>query len=142
MHRRALFVLMGLTLLAGASACDSTRPFISDVDLARQAWLRSRPAAYTFEVASAYSWFPRSDFVRVEVEDGIVVEATDPSGDPVEAFTLTLDSLWGRVLTARQRGELNSARFDRNGVPIEIDYGPWELDGGVAFWVRNFVRRR
>lgn len=133
--------MMSIALLA-APGCDSTRPFTLDVDLARQAWLRSRPAEYTFELASASSWFPKSGYTRVKVEDGVVVEATDPEGNLSENFTTTVDTLWERLLAARERGELNSARFDRNGVPVEINYGPWELDGGIAFWVRNFVRRR
>lgn len=133
--------MMSLALLA-APGCDSTRPFTLDVDLARQAWLRSRPAEYTFELASASSWFPKSGYTRVKVDDGVVVEATDPEGNLSENFTTTVDTLWERLLAARERGELNSARFDRNGVPVEINYGPWELDGGIAFWVRNFVRRR
>jgi hypothetical protein len=142
MRTRISFVVMSLALLAAVPGCESTRPFISDVNLARQVWVRSRPTAYRFEVASASSWFPKSGYTRVEVEDGVVVEATDPEGNPTENFTLTVDSLWGLLLAARERGELNSARFDRNGVPVKFDYGPWELDGGVGFWVRNFVRRR
>ena len=141
MRTRISFVVMSLALLA-LPGCDSTRPFTLDVDLARQAWLRSRAAEYTFELASVSSWFPKSGYTRVKVEDGVVVEATDPEGHPRENFTTTVDTLWDRLLAARERGELNSARFDRNGVPVEIHYGPWELDGGVAFWVRNFVRRR
>jgi hypothetical protein len=141
MRTRISFVAMSLAL-AIAAGCDSTRPFTLDVDLARQVWLRSRPAQYTFEVASASSWFPKSGYTRVKVENGVVVEATDPEGNPRENFTTTVDTLWSRLLVARERGELNSARFDGNGVPVEINYGPWELDGGVAFWVRYFVRRR
>lgn len=41
-----------------------------------------------------------------------------------------------------ERGELNSASFDRHGVPVKFDYGPWEVDGGVGYWVRNFTRIR
>lgn len=135
------FVVMSLALLT-VPGCDSTRPFTLDVDLARQIWLRSRPAEYSFELASQSSWFSKSGYTRVNVEDGVVVEATDPEGNPSENFTTTVDTLWDRLLAARERDELNSARFDRNGVPVEINYGPWELDGGIAFWVRNFVRRR
>ena len=141
MRTRISFVVMSLALLA-LPGCDSTRPFTVDVDLARQAWLRSRAAEYTFELASASSWVPKSGYTRVKVEDGVVVEATDPEGNSRANFTTTVDTLWDRLLAARERGELNSARFDRNGVPVEINYGPWEVDGGIAFWVRNFVRRR
>jgi len=93
-------------------------------------------------VAFASSWSPMSGYTRVQVHDGEVVEATDSAGTPLDDFTTTVDSLWNRLLAARERGELNSASFDRHGVPVKFDYGPWEVDGGVGYWVRNFTSIR
>ena len=132
-----------VALLLGALSCSGpTEPFHSRIDLARRVWLASHPDAYSFEVAFASSWFPKSGYYRVQVQDGEVVAATDSAGTPRYDFTITVDSLWNRLLAARERGELNSATFDRQGVPVKFDYGPWEVDGGVGYWVRNFMRNR
>jgi hypothetical protein len=141
--KRLSRVVACVALLAGGLSCSGpTEPFHSDIDLARSAWLESHPETYSFEVASASSWFPKSGYFRVQVEDGEVVAATDSAGTALEDFTITVDSLWNRLLAARESGELNSARFDWEGVPVEFDYGAWELDGGVGYWVQNFVRSR
>jgi hypothetical protein len=143
MCKRVFRALACAALLAGGLSCSGpTEPFHSDIDLARRAWLESHPDAYSFEVAFASSWFPRSGYSRVQVQDGEVVAATDSAGTPLDDFTTTVDSLWNRLLAAREVGELNSARFDWEGVPVEFDYGPWELDGGIRYWVRNFMRNR
>jgi hypothetical protein len=136
-------VLACVALLAGGLSCSGpTEPLHWEIGLARRAWLESHPDAYSFEVAFASSLFPKSGYSRVEVQDGEVVAATDSAGTPLDDFTITVDSLWNRLLAARERGELNSASFDSNGVPVRFDYGPWELDGGVGYWVRNFTRSR
>lgn len=136
-------VIASIALLVGGLGCSGpTEPFHSNIYLARRAWLESHPDAYSFEVAFASSWFPRSGYYRVQVRDGEVVAATDSAGTAQNDFTITVDSLWNRLLAARERGELNSARFDREGVPVQFDHGPWELDGGVGYWVRNFMRSR
>ena len=114
----------------------------TDIDLAREAWLATHPLEYTFEVARASSWFAESGYKQVEVSEGIVVSATDPNGRPIEGFSLTLDTLWTYALTARTSGELNSALFDSQGVPIEVDWGRWEVDGGVRYRVQDFARLR
>jgi hypothetical protein len=78
----------------------------------------------------------------VEVSGGVVVAATDSEGSPIEGYSLTLDTLWAHVLSARSRGELNSALFDWQGVPIKVDWGDWALDGGIRYQVQNFVKSR
>lgn len=143
MRKRLSRSLACVALLLGALSCSGpTEPFHSNIGLARRAWLGSHPDAYSFEVAFASSLFPKSGYYRVQVEDGEVVAATDSAGTPRHDFTITVDSLWNRLLAARQRGELNSATFDSEGVPVRFDYGPWELDGGVGYWVQNFMRTR
>jgi hypothetical protein len=54
----------------------------------------------------------------------------------------TIDEIWNRILDARERGQLNSAQFDRQGVPVESDMGPWPVDGGVHYSVRAFTKMR
>jgi hypothetical protein len=82
--------------------------------------------------------FPRSGYYWVRVVNGQVVETRDAAGAPVVGFTLSIDAIWDRLLAARANGELNSALFNRQGVPLETDMGPWELDGGVHYSVRRF----
>jgi hypothetical protein len=132
----------GILLAATQLGCsDPTAPH-SDVDRARRVWLASNVTDYTFEVATATSWFPKSGYYHVSVAGRLVESATDPQGRPLATFTLTVDEIWDRLLAARESGELNSVLFNRQGVPIETDFGPWEVDGGVRYSVRNFVRAR
>jgi hypothetical protein len=139
---RSRRAVLGL-LTAFATNCSSpTEPLHDDVALAREVWLASAPASYTFEVAIATSWVPKSGYFRVQVEGKQVVAATDPTGKPLEDFSLTIDEIWDRLLAARSRGELNSALFDRRGVPVETDMGPWPVDGGVHYSVRGFAAAR
>jgi hypothetical protein len=139
--RRLLFV--GLLVAALVASCSTaTEPLHDDVDLARQAWLASQATSYSFEVATATSWTPKSGYYRVRVADKKVVAASDASGKPIENFSLTIDEVWDRLLAARVKGELNSALFGRHGVPVETDIGPWSVDGGAHYSVRRFVRTR
>ena len=134
--------MLRIFLLASilASCVSPTGPRHTDVDRARQTWLASNAASYTFEVALASSWMPRTGYYRVRVADRAVAAAIDPSGKTIEGFTLTIDEIWDRLLAARVRGELNSALFDSRGVPVEADTGPWPVDGGVHYSVRRFAR--
>jgi hypothetical protein len=131
------------TIIASTAilACSETTtgPRHTDVDLARTVWLTNHPQAYSFEVAKASSWFPSAGYYRVEVSNGQVVAAVDPTGIPVANFTLTVDTIWEMLLVARASGELNSAVFDQRGIPVEADMGPWAVDGGVRYSVRNFT---
>lgn len=117
-------------------------PRSTNVDLARAMWLSSHPQKYSFEVATTSSWFPKSGYKRIQVIDGQAVAATDTAGNTIPNVTLTIDSIWDQLLAARSRDELNSALFNRQGVPIEADMGPWEVDGGFRYSVRNFVPSR
>lgn len=121
------------------SCSGATEPRHVDVDLARTVWLTNHPRAYSFEVATATSWFPKSGYYRVQVSDGQVVAARDSSGKVVDNFSLTVDGIWDQLLAARAKGELNSAFFNQRGVPVESDMGPWPVDGGVHYSVRNFT---
>jgi hypothetical protein len=138
--RRMLASMLASAWLIG---CGSTEPLQSDVDLARRTWLSGGATTYSFEIATTSSWFPKSGYVRVQVAGGRVVAAIAPDGtsQPVTSQP-TLDELWDRILAARDRGELNSADFDRNGVPIETDTGPWPVDGGMHYSVRGYTRVR
>jgi hypothetical protein len=121
----------------------TTEPLHSDVDVARMAWLSEGATSYSFELSTSSSWFPQGAWVRIRVDGGRVVAAValDGVAQPV-ASQATIDDIWDRILDARARGELNSAEFDRRGVPIESDMGPWPVDGGVHYSVRGFTRAR
>ena len=80
-------------------------------------------------------------YYRVTVIGGDVVTATDANGAQVDGFDTTIDLIWDRVLANRANHQLNAAEFDARGVPIEVDYGPWPVDGGVHYSVRNFSTR-
>lgn len=137
--RAAAIVAVAAALL---NCSGTTEPRHTDVDLARSAWLGNHPQAYSFEVAIATSWFPKSGYYHVQVSIGQVVAASDSAGRAVADFTLTVDGIWDQLLAARARGELNSALFNRRGVPVESDMGPWPVDGGVHYSVRSFAESR
>ena len=134
-------ILASVWLVGCADAI--TEPLHSDVDVARAAWLSEGATNYSFELATASSRFAKGGYVRVEVSDRRVVSAVAPLGTPQPLLSPpTLDEIWDRILDARERGQLNSAQFDRNGVPIESDMGPWPVDGGVHYSVRGFTKSR
>lgn len=135
------FVAPAFAMLA--LACDSpAEPTTQDVDLARAEWLVHRPASYSFRFAQASSWAPMSPFVTLVVTGGVVTAAYDENRKPLAVTRAwTIDSVWTTVLTAKQRGELNSATFSLTGVPLEVDYGFWPADGGVHYSIRSFVPR-
>jgi hypothetical protein len=136
LYHRSFAILTALLVLNTACS-EPAGPAISDVDTARAAWLRTSPDDYTFEIASASSWFPRSGYYRVVVEDREVVSVTAPDGSTFH-LAITIDELWERILAARAANQLHRAQFSANGVPLDVDYGPWEVDGGVRYWIRNF----
>lgn len=131
-------------LLAAFGCSDSTDPGsptrITDVDVARNAWVSNHPGSYVFDVAISGSMVMTLNY-RVTVAAGHVVAATNPNGAQVDGFDTTIDSIWDRVLANRANHQLNAAEFDARGVPIEVDYGPWQVDGGVHYSVRNFSTR-
>ncbi len=140
--RRTFAGMLASALLIGCSAA-TTEPLHSDVDVARQAWLAEGATSYSFEVATASSWFPKGGYVRVQVNGGRVVSTVAPVGQPAPVGPPpTLDEIWDRILDARDRGQLNSAQFDGRGVPVESDMGPWPVDGGVHYSVRGFTKSR
>jgi hypothetical protein len=136
--------ILALLLAASLAGCsDSLTDFEpGDVDAAHSRWLAANVMNYTFEVAIQTSWVPQSPFIQVEVADGAVVLAREIDGEVLEEFTLTIDTIWNQLLEARGQGQLNSAAFNNRGVPIEIDFGPWEVDGGVHYSVRRFASSR
>jgi Family of unknown function (DUF6174) len=140
--RRTFVKLLASVWLVGCGGT-TTEPLHSDVDLARRAWLAEGATSYSFRVATTGSWFPGEGYVRVQVDGGRVVAAVAPDGvsAPV-APPPTIDEIWDRLLEARDRGQLNSAEFDRHGVPVETDMGPWPVDGGVHYSVREFTKVR
>ena len=145
MRRLGMLTFAGLlvsALLIACSRATTTEPLHGDVDRARAAWLAAGTTSYSFELATTSSWFPKGGYVAVEVRGGRVVASVAPVGEPSPAgVPPTIDEIWDRILDARARGELNSAQFDRRGVPVESDMGPWPVDGGVHYSVRGFTTR-
>lgn len=139
---RMATVIVVSTALLDCSDATAPAPSHSDVDLARSVWLATHPASYTFDVATTSSWSPTAGYYRVEVRAGEVVSARDPLGRVDPNFTLTVETIWDRLITARAEGQLNSATFDGRGVPLETDMGSWPVDGGVHYSVRDFAATR
>ena len=137
--RLTTFVVSAAVL---ASCSATTEPVITDVNLARTRWLANHPTSYRFELAMATSWTPKGEYFRVEVQDGVVASVRDESGHLVASHAPTLDEIWSELLGAKDRGEFNGAEFSTEGVPLMTNYGRWEVDGGVAYFVRNFARVR
>jgi hypothetical protein len=134
--------LLVLALAVFAIGCSSsTEPVQSNVDAARRRWLSLDSQTYTFDLEMATSWTPRSGFYHVSVNNGQVASAFDPSGKPAPGFSTTIERIWEQILAARSNQMLNSVQFDFRGIPVESDMGPWPVDGGVHFSVRNFNPR-
>jgi len=142
--RRSLARVAWIAVAVALASCSSTTEPLggTDVDAARSRWLALRPQSYTFEVEPSSSWFAPAGYYRVVVSSGEVVAARNPEGQAVADFTITVDRIWDELLAARAGNELNSARFDVRGVPIETDMGPWPVDGGRHYSVRNFAAIR
>jgi hypothetical protein len=136
-------MLLSMVLLgcSSGSARSVTGPLSTDVDAARTRWLSIRPQAYSFEVQTSSSWSQPGGYYRVLVVNGEVAEARTPTGAATINPLPTIDSIWDQILSARAKAELNAAEFDAQGVPVESDMGPWPVDGGVHYSVRNFVIR-
>lgn len=136
----ATAVLASAALLPLLTACDdAVGPTHTDVDIARAAWLSRGYTDYRFQLSWESSWFPRSDWQGIDVENGEVVRV---AGEPVtseQQIPPTIEEIWTRILEARANGQLNHAEFDRRGVPVHADMGPWPVDGGMAYWIRRFT---
>ena len=144
MHHVGSRTFAGLVAWALLSGCSggTTEPLHGDVDRARAQWLSEGATTYSFELATASSWFPKGGYVAVQVSGGRVIATVAPVGEPAPGgLPPTIDEIWDRILDARARGQLNSAQFDRHGVPVESDMGPWPVDGGVHYSVRGFTKR-
>ena len=130
--------------LALIAACSSSaEPSLEDFDVARAHWLANMPVDYTFEFAVATSWTPKSEFVRVNVVGGEVSAVTKLDGTPLPGWNApSIEAIWQELIKARSDGELNSAMFNQRGVPVESDYGPWPVDGGIHYSVRHFAEKR
>ena len=127
-----------VAVLGLSSACQSTsEPRTTDVALAYSRWSAFHPASYSFDI-SVRAFVSSDGFSHVTVENGEVIDARQPSGEPIPSFTLTIDALWNEILAARQNGNLNSAVFTVAGVPLDVDIGDWALDSGVHYSIRNF----
>ena len=133
---------IGMLIVTAACADPAAPAQHTNVDWARRVWLESRPSEYTFEIEFTSSWWAPSGYYGVHVADGVVIAATASGGRPVEDFSVTVDTVWKRLLDGRARGELNSAYFNAEGVPVEVDSGPWPVDGGWHISVRKFTRLR
>ena len=77
--RRMFAGMLASALIIGCGGA-TTEPLHSDVDRAREAWLSEGATSYTFELATASSWFPKGGYVLVRVNDGLVVAAVAPVG--------------------------------------------------------------
>lgn len=127
-----------LIAIFAIGCASSTEPHTVDVALAHAQWLRFHPGSYSFDLSMWASTPPAGPF-RITVTNGQMTSAVDPSGRAIQFSAFTIDSLWARILSARQSGTLNSAEFMLSGVPTDADMGVWASDGGVHYTIRNFA---
>jgi hypothetical protein len=138
---RHAFVLLAI-IIATAGCNPGTAPVIHDVDVARARWLAEPPSSYVFEESVATSWVSKFPYFKVTVVSNSITTIVNEKGAAVPApWVISIDSLWNRIISERARGSLNSAVFSEAGVPLEADWGPWPVDGGVHYYIRNFGRR-
>ena len=134
-----LIVAVLAVILSSCDDSDPTEILGSEVERAYQAWQDLGAMDYRFEIVSI-SVFLSSRY-DVTVEDGSVVSARDSDGTEVAGYGLTIDALWQDILGARTAGNLHFASFDPQGVPDVVDYGDWEVDGGVTHRIVSFEPR-
>jgi hypothetical protein len=138
---RGAALVAALALVLGCG--DSTGPIISDVQLARAAWVQAQPANYTFEVSFVSEWIQRTGYYRITVENGVAVSMHDASGaEAPHTIIPTIEDYWESILEASQDGALKRGEFTVTGVPVEwyIDRDAWADDAHGA-WIRNFRKR-
>lgn len=140
MTRLRFLIAVGALLLQACGGSDAFGPPHTDIDKAHADWLSNRSASYTFQVTIASSWFPASTY-GVRVENHMVVERIEIASGNRSTDGTTIDDIWETILRARNRNEVNSVRFDRRGIPLLADVGPWPADGGVAYQVRDYRPR-
>lgn len=133
--RLSAFALIAILAAACASPAE---PHTNDVAFAHAQWLAFHPSSYGFDLSIRAS-APIPGPIHITVANGQMISALDPSRTPIEVSAITIDTVWARILSARQKGTLNSAQFTRSGVPIDADMGSWEVDTGVHYAIRNFA---
>src|SRR5688572_1884382 len=140
MQRRIFVWALGALALTGCG--DIFGPDThSSIERARVDWIAHRTSSYTFEVTTASSWFSAQSYSVTVVNDSVTQSVHLASGAVTTGGAPTIDDIWDQILRSRDRNEIHSARFDKRGVPISVNMGPWEADGGVSFEVRHFTPR-
>ena len=139
---RFLALAVVLTAASSCSSTDSTGPTFNDLGAARRTWLANHPLDYTFELSTTGSWVPQSPYYTVQVVNGQTTAMIDPFRGATTYLPPTIDDIWNGLLAAQGKGQLHLAQFSVRGVPLETDFGPWEVDGGVHYSVRNFRSTR
>lgn len=130
----ALIAIFGV----GCASTTVPLPHTNDVDFAHAQWLAFHPSSYSFDLSiAAFARIPGP--IHITVANGQMTSAVDASRTPIQFPTITIDTIWARILSARQNGTLNSAEFTMAGVPTDADMGSWANDGGVHYTIRNFA---
>ena len=139
---RAIALAASIAVTASCNG-DATGPLTPDVQMARAAWMSSRPANYSFEISTWNDWFGQSPYYTVTVEDGVGTTVRDESGAEVPSTIIqTIEDHWKRILDADTKGVLQRAKFTLSGVPVDwfIDNEAWADDASGAT-IRNFQKR-
>ena len=130
---------LGLIACLAIAACmEPTAPPHDDLARAREEWLAADISTYSFAIEGESSWAPNSGVYTVHVRNDAVILAVAPNGDAYPGFNFTIDSLWNRIMFARNTGNLNSASFFETGVPAEADMGYWPAQDGQRFRIHWF----
>lgn len=120
-----------------AGCATPTESHTNDVDFAYAQWSGSHPSSYGFDLSIAA--FAPTATTHITVANGQMTSALDRSGRLIQFPAFTIDTLWARILSARQAGTLNSAEFTISGVPTDVDIGEMANDSGVHYTIRNFA---
>ena len=131
---KPLLLLLCVLTLGCSDPVDTT---ITDVLSAIGPWhATSSTHNYTFEMSQSENGGPPTVFVRLKVLEGYIFEMA-----PIQVpgfFAITLDELWVNIEGANADKSLKLSRFDKNGVPIEVEF---QFPNGTRhYWIRNFVK--
>lgn len=105
----------------------------------RDEWVRTR-AGRDYRYTVRHECFcPPAGWTEVTVSGDSAIAVTR-DGAPVTypAQYGTIEAIYARAIRAREEGQpVQRAVYHESGYPASLSFGPWAVDGGVAYYIRD-----